>query len=79
MLCSRSPTRSSAAEPEIVDANSEDLDRGRRTGLSEALQDRLRLDTPRVLALATAVREIAELPDPVGRVLDVRTLANGSS
>lgn len=66
-----------ASVPEIVAANAEDLERGRSTGLSEALQDRLRLDAPRVAALATAVREVAALPDPVGRVLDERTLANG--
>ncbi|WP_019179051.1 glutamate-5-semialdehyde dehydrogenase [Microbacterium yannicii] len=63
--------------PDVVAANAEDLERGRESGLSEALQDRLRLDEPRVAALATAVREIADLPDPVGRVLDERTLANG--
>ncbi len=61
----------------IVAANAEDLERGRATGLSEALQDRLRLDEPRVASLAAAVREIAALPDPVGRVLDERTLENG--
>ncbi|GAA1990123.1 glutamate-5-semialdehyde dehydrogenase [Microbacterium pumilum] len=66
-----------AAAPEIIAANRDDLERGRATGLSEALQDRLRLDAPRVLALAAAVRDIADLPDPVGRVLDRRTLANG--
>lgn len=65
--------------PEIVAANAEDLERGRATGLSAALQDRLRLDEPRVGALASAVRDIAELPDPVGRVLDERTLENGVS
>ena len=65
------------AAAEIVAANTEDLERGRATGLSEALQDRLRLDGPRVLALAEAVRAIATLPDPVGRVLDERTLPNG--
>ena len=65
------------AAPEIVAANGEDLARGRASGLSEALQDRLRLDEPRVRALATAVRDIAGLPDPVGRVLDERTLASG--
>jgi glutamate-5-semialdehyde dehydrogenase len=63
--------------PEIVAANAEDLERGRSGGLSIALQDRLRLDAPRVAALASAVRAIAELPDPVGRVLDERTLPNG--
>ena len=66
-----------AASPEIVAANGEDLARGRATGLSDALQDRLRLDETRVRALSSAVREIAELPDPVGRVLDERTLDNG--
>lgn len=65
------------AAPEIVAANAEDLERGVATGLSEALQDRLRLDAPRVAALAHAVREIADLPDPVGRVIEQRTLPNG--
>lgn len=66
-----------SAAPEIVAANAEDLERGSATGLSTALQDRLRLDAPRVAALAAAVRDIAALPDPVGRVLDERTLPNG--
>ena len=66
-----------AATDDIVAANAEDLERGSATGLSVALQDRLRLDEPRVAALGAAVREIAALPDPVGRVLDERTLPNG--
>lgn len=66
-----------AAAADIVAANREDLERGRTNGLSESLQDRLRLDEPRVAALAAAVRDIAALPDPVGRVLDERTLPNG--
>lgn len=66
-----------AATSDIVAANAEDLERGRAGGLSTSLQDRLRLDAPRVAALAAAVRDIATLPDPVGRVLDQRTLGNG--
>ena len=66
-----------SSAPEIVAANEEDLVRGRESGLSEALQDRLRLDHDRVIALAAAVRDVAALPDPVGRVLDERTLPNG--
>ncbi|WP_144785240.1 glutamate-5-semialdehyde dehydrogenase [Microbacterium sp. BH-3-3-3] len=62
---------------EIVAANAEDLDRGRHDAIGEALLDRLRLDDTRVAALAAAVRDVAELPDPVGRVLDRRTLPNG--
>lgn len=66
-----------ASVPSIVAANAEDLARGRESGLSDGLLDRLRLDDARVGALASAVRAVAELPDPVGRVLDERTLANG--
>ncbi|MDZ8201873.1 glutamate-5-semialdehyde dehydrogenase [Microbacterium sp. SSW1-59] len=66
-----------AATDEIVAANAEDLERGTRTGLAEGLLDRLRLDGPRVAALAAAVREVAGLPDPVGRVLDRRTIGGG--
>ncbi len=65
------------AAPEIVAANADDLARGRESGLSEGLQDRLRLDDARIAALAAAVRDVAELPDPVGRVLDERTLPSG--
>ncbi|MDR7189867.1 glutamate-5-semialdehyde dehydrogenase [Microbacterium sp. BE35] len=68
-----------ASAPDIVAANQDDLRRGTESGLSTALQDRLRLDEPRVASLAAAVREIAALPDPVGRILDERALANGVS
>lgn len=61
----------------IVAANADDLERGRANAIGDALLDRLRLDTGRVAALAAAVREVAVLPDPVGRVLDRRTLPNG--
>ncbi|PVW06500.1 glutamate-5-semialdehyde dehydrogenase [Microbacterium sp. Gd 4-13] len=62
---------------DIVAANAEDLERGRANGIGDALLDRLRLDDSRVAALSAAVRDIAELPDPVGRVLDERVLPNG--
>lgn len=62
---------------EIVAANADDLERGRAGGLAPGLLDRLRLDDARVGALAAAVRAVAELPDPVGRVLEERTLPNG--
>ncbi|CAL4859594.1 Gamma-glutamyl phosphate reductase [Microbacterium sp. MM2322] len=61
----------------IVAANAEDVVRGRADGLTTGLIDRLTLDEVRVQALATAVRDVAELPDPVGRVLDDRVLENG--
>jgi glutamate-5-semialdehyde dehydrogenase len=60
-----------------VAANAEDLERGRANDIGDALLDRLRLDAARVASLAAAVRAVADLPDPVGRVLDERTLPNG--
>lgn len=65
------------AAGDIVAANAEDLRRGDESGLSTGLRDRLRLDDPRVRALAAAVRDVAALPDPVGLLLDERTLPNG--
>lgn len=61
----------------IVPANELDLANGRENGLSEALQDRLRLDAGRLAGLAEAVREIIALPDPVGGVIRGSTLPNG--
>lgn len=64
-----------AASDEILDANAEDLERG--AGLSPAMRDRLRLDKPRLKAMAGAVEGIAAQPDPVGRILEERVLAGG--
>ncbi|WP_431800797.1 glutamate-5-semialdehyde dehydrogenase [Microbacterium sp. bgisy203] len=66
-----------ASSADIIAANADDLARGTENGLSAGLLDRLRLDETRVAALARAVRDVAELPDPVGRVLDERTLPSG--
>ena len=65
------------ATDSIVAANAEDLARGRADGLAEGLLDRLRLDAPRIAAIAAAVRGVAALPDPVGRVRRGSTLPNG--
>ncbi|GAB3240613.1 glutamate-5-semialdehyde dehydrogenase [Kineosporia babensis] len=62
---------------QIVAANTEDLERGERTGLAPNLADRLRLDRPRIEAIAAAVRDIVRLPDPVGEVVRGSTLPNG--
>src|SRR5688500_3926779 len=66
-----------AATDRIVTANAEDLERGRQNGMSESLQDRLRLDPGRVAAIADAVRDVAALPDPVGEVVRGSTRPNG--
>ncbi|MGI5486589.1 glutamate-5-semialdehyde dehydrogenase [Microtetraspora malaysiensis] len=66
-----------ARAAEIVEANAADVDRARAAGVSEAMIDRLRLDVGRVEKIAAAVREVAELPDPVGEVIRGSTLPNG--
>jgi glutamate-5-semialdehyde dehydrogenase len=61
----------------LLDANRADVEAGRESGLNEALLDRLALTPPRVTEMAKGVREIAELPDPVGEVVEGWTLPNG--
>jgi glutamate-5-semialdehyde dehydrogenase len=62
---------------QILEANAADLADERAAGLDEALRDRLALDADRIEAMAQGVREIAALPDPVGEVVEERTLASG--
>jgi glutamate-5-semialdehyde dehydrogenase len=61
----------------IRSANAQDLEAGRAAGLSSAMLDRLALDDRRIEAMARGLREVAGLPDPVGRILDDRTRPNG--
>ena len=61
----------------IISANGRDIERGRSDGIGESLIDRLRLDEKRVAALAAAVRQVAALPDPVGRVVGGHRMSNG--
>ncbi|MFI6926453.1 glutamate-5-semialdehyde dehydrogenase [Nonomuraea spiralis] len=62
---------------ELVEANAEDVERARAQGTSESMIDRLRLDEARIGAIAEAVRQVADLPDPVGEVVRGSTLPNG--
>ena len=50
---------------EILAANERDMEAGREEGLSAALMDRLALDPARLAGIASDVRTIAGLPDPV--------------
>ena len=65
------------ATPEIVRANTEDLERGRAAGTTPALLDRLALTPERIEGISGALRELAALPDPVGEVVRGSTLPNG--
>lgn len=66
-----------AATPSLLAANALDLQTGRDLKLSAAMLDRLRLDEKRIAAMAQALRDLATLPDPVGRILEERVRPNG--
>ncbi|SEC16283.1 glutamate-5-semialdehyde dehydrogenase [Paramicrobacterium humi] len=61
----------------ILAANELDLANGRENQLAAGLLDRLRLDAARIDGLASAVREIAALTDPIDQVVRGSTLENG--
>jgi len=61
----------------ILDANATDVAAAREKGLSAALIDRLLLGATRVASISAALREVAALPDPVGRVTRSETRPNG--
>ncbi len=62
---------------DILKANAKDVAAERNKGTSDALIDRLTLTEKRIEDMAAAVRLLAELPDPLHRVLEGWTLANG--
>ena len=61
----------------ILDANQMDLDAGRQKGLPEYYLDRMMLNPERLEAIASDVRSVAALPDPVGEVIEMRSMPNG--
>ncbi|MET9605381.1 glutamate-5-semialdehyde dehydrogenase [Streptomyces sp. NPDC006512] len=66
-----------ARTAEIVTANAVDTAKAREAGTSETVIDRLTLTPDRVKAIASDVRDVAALPDPVGEVVRGSTLPNG--
>lgn len=62
---------------EILEANRMDLEQAERSGIRPVMLDRLRLTDDRIAEIAAAVGEVIALPDPVGQVVDGRTLPNG--
>lgn len=65
------------AEDAVLEANQRDVESARANGTSEALIDRLRLNPQRVDAMVGGLRDLANLPDPVGDVIRGWTNANG--
>lgn len=62
---------------EILEGNREDLENGRKNGLSQTLLDRLALSKTRIDGMAQGVSDVAALPDPVGTILSDIHRPNG--
>jgi glutamate-5-semialdehyde dehydrogenase len=61
----------------IREANARDMETGQSMDLSQAMLDRLQLNEERITGMAQGLRKVAELPDPVGCVLDERVRPTG--
>jgi len=61
----------------LKQANAVDIEAAAGMGLTSAMLERLKLDEKRISQMAKGLREVAALPDPVGRILDERVRPNG--
>ena len=66
-----------AGAAEILAANAKDMEAGSANNMKESMLDRLALSQVRINAMAEGLRQVAQLEDPVGNVLDGRRLPNG--
>ncbi|MCI5595524.1 MAG: glutamate-5-semialdehyde dehydrogenase [Lachnospiraceae bacterium] len=64
-------------QEEILAANEVDLKNGREAGMKESLLDRLALTPARIEGMAEGIRQVSELPDPIGEVLSMKKTENG--
>src|SRR5689334_13886990 len=61
----------------VLEANAEDLAAAKAAGTPDAMLDRLALNPNRIDGIASGLRQVAGLPDPIGEVLRGSTLPNG--
>jgi len=61
----------------ILKANQKDLVEAANKGLSESLLDRLRIDQPAIDRMIDSVREVLNLPDPIGQIENLRSMPSG--
>ena len=64
-------------QAEILAANESDLENGRRNGMNPGLLDRLKLTSDRIAQIAEGLRQISELPDCIGEVMEHFERPNG--
>ena len=61
----------------ILAANAEDMKRADESGMAQSMKDRLLLTVKRIEGMADGACQVADLPDPLGRTINARTLPNG--
>ena len=61
----------------IISENEKDLQAAKENGMSEALQDRLKLDESRIAGIAKGIDELIAMDDPIGQIIDGFTRPNG--
>jgi len=66
-----------AAGDRVLAANVKDMAAAEQMGLSKAMLDRLQIDRKRLDSVADGLEQVAELPDPVGTLVEERVLGNG--
>ena len=75
LRCAAAQIRANSAA--ILEANAADVEAGLANGLSKAMVDRLTLDEARLEGVAAGVEAVANLPDPVGEIIDETRPPNG--
>lgn len=66
-----------AQQAEILAANERDMTAAAAKGMKSSMLDRLKLTAERISGMADGLRQVAGLADPVGNVIDGKTLPNG--
>ena len=69
-------TQLEADAPRILAANAMDVQRAKDKGMAPGLVDRLTLTPERIAGIAAGIREVAALPDPIGRVYSIQNRPN---
>lgn len=62
---------------QLLQANEKDLENAKKNGMNPGMIDRLRLTEERIQAIAQGILKIVELQDPIGEIIESRTLENG--
>ena len=64
-------------EAMLLSENEKDIEAGQKSGLTKALLDRLRFTSKRIAGMAEGIKQVIDLPDPVGEVIEKSTRPNG--